>query len=186
MKTRSLFAALTASAAAFVFAGLVVACSTPAEGRVDAAKLDPTTFAPVSDMLLYRCGSLDCHGSKYRNFRLVGFGASRLDPSATSDGASTQANETAYNYQGLVALEPEKMAEVAANKGATMGELTFVRKGRGQEDHKGDTRIVVGDDADKCLVSWFAGAVDQSACSRSIPANVPRSTPTIPVDAGTD
>ena len=167
MKNRPFLTSLAVSASAFVLVGFGVACSTPSEGRVNSATLDPTTFEPVSGMLLYRCGSLDCHGSKYRNFRLVGFGASRLDATAKSSDSLTSPAEVAYNYQGFVALETEKMAEVAANKGATMGELTVVRKGRGQEEHKGDTRIVVGDDADKCLVSWFAGAVDTASCKRA-------------------
>jgi len=157
-----------AAIVAAVLALVAAACSAPEEGRVNAATLDATTFVPVSDMLLVRCGSVDCHGSRYRNFRLVGFGASRLAPGDRPDEPSlTSAAEHRYNYEGLVALEPEKMAAVAAQKGASMGELTFVRKARGDEAHKGDRRIVPGDDADRCLVSWFAAALDKDACERA-------------------
>jgi hypothetical protein len=150
---------------------MAVACSTPVDGKVDGAKLVQQDFPEVSSMLLTRCGSVDCHGSRYRNFRLVGFGASRLATGDRPDSPSaTSAAEHAYNYQGIVGLEPEKMSEVAANKGATMGELTFVRKARGDEAHKGDRRIVAGDDADKCLISWFGGVVDTASCKRAATA----------------
>jgi len=148
-----------------------VACSTPEDGKVNAATLVQKDFPEVSSMLLSRCGSVDCHGSRYRNFRLVGFGASRLAAGDRPDFPSvTSPAEHTYNYQGIVGLEPEKMAEVAANKGATMGDLTFVRKARGDEAHKGDRRIVPADDADKCLISWFGGVVDTATCNRAASA----------------
>ncbi len=145
-------------------------CSTPTDGKVNAATLDATSFPPVSEMLLVRCGSVDCHGSRYRNFRLVGFGASRLAAGDRPDEPATTDAEHRYNYEGLVGLEPEKMAAVAAQKGANMSELTVVRKARGEEAHKGDARIAAGDDADLCLRSWFASAVDGAACKRAIDA----------------
>lgn len=59
------------------------------------------------------------------------------------------------------------MAEVARQKGANMGDLTLVRKARGEENHEGDRRISNGDEADVCLRSWFAAAVDVGACQRA-------------------
>lgn len=163
MKKRSSFLMASRLALLFGLAGAIVgaasACSTPAvDGRVNAATIDGASFAPVSGMLLAKCGTLDCHGSRYRNFRLLGNGASRLEATATPRDPTTAA-EHAANYQSFVALEPEKMADVAASKGAKMGDLTVVRKGRGDEEHKGGKRIVAGDDADKCLVSWFNGTL---------------------------
>lgn len=149
---------------------LTSGCSTPAEGRVDSASLDPASFPPVSNMLLRRCGSLDCHGSQYRNLRLVGFGASRLAPGELPGGGPTTADEHTYNYQGVISLEPETIADVAASKGAKLSELTLVRKARGEEAHKGDQRITAGDDADKCLVAWLSGARNDAACDAAAKA----------------
>ena len=151
--------------------GVLVACSTPEQGRTSAATLDAASFGPVSGMLLARCGSLDCHGSRYRNYRLVGNGAGRLDgPDAASTPEDTEATaaEVAYNFQSPLGVEPETMREVAAAKGAGADRLTLVRKGRGQEAHKGDQRIVPGDAADRCLLSWLAGATDTTACKDAL------------------
>lgn len=162
-------ASLAPLAASVLLLALVSGCSTPDGGRVDSAALDPATFPPVSSMLLRRCGSLDCHGSPYRNLRLVGYGASRLTPGARPGDFPTTPEELAFNYQSVVALEPEKIADVAASKGAKLSELTLVRKARGEEAHKGDTRIVPGDVADKCLVAWLSGSKDDSACKAAAP-----------------
>ena len=142
-----------------------------------------TTFGPVSEVLVVRCGSLDCHGSKYRNYRLVGAGAGRLDPTATPDGAKTTDAEIAYNYGSTLGVEPETMREVAAAKGAGAEKLTLVRKARGEEAHKGDRRIVPGDPADRCLLSWLSGATDTTACAAAKAAE-PTASPT--TDAGRD
>ncbi|MFO0643531.1 MAG: hypothetical protein U0183_30175 [Polyangiaceae bacterium] len=148
--------------------GVLVACSTPEQGRTSAATLDAASFGPVSGMLLARCGSLDCHGSRYRNYRLVGYGAGRLDPTATPEDTVGTVAEVAYNFQSTLGVEPETMREVAAAKGAGADRLTLVRKGRGQEAHKGDQRIVPGDAADRCLLSWLAGATDTTACKDAL------------------
>lgn len=163
----------------------VVACSTPVDGRTNAATLDATTFGPVSQVLVVRCGSLDCHGSRYRNYRLVGYGSGRLDApdaSPTPDGAETTDAEIAYNYGSTVGVEPETMREVAAAKGAGAERLTLVRKARGEEAHKGDRRIVPGDAADRCLLSWLSGATDTAACTAA--KAEPTDSPT--TDAGRD
>lgn len=168
-----------------LFAGLValVACSTPEQGRSNATTLDVATFGPVSAMLVVRCGSLDCHGSKYRNYRLVGYGAGRLEPATTPDGAKTTDAEITYNYGSTVGVEPETMREVAAAKGAGAEKLTLVRKARGEEAHKGERRIVPGDPADRCLLSWLSGATDTTACAAAL-ASEPTASPT--TDAGRD
>lgn len=167
-----------------MLAGLValVSCSTPEDGRTNAATLDAKTFGPVSEVLVVRCGSLDCHGSRYRNYRLVGYGAGRLEPTTTPDGAKTTDAEIAYNYGSTVGVEPETMREVAAAKGAGADRLTLVRKARGEEAHKGDRRIVPGDAADRCLLSWLSGATDTTACAAA--KAEPTDSPT--TDAGSD
>jgi hypothetical protein len=130
-----------------------------------------------------RCGSLECHGVAYRNLRLYGFEGARLpgnipvdggtrfiaDPIPNAPGQSTD-TEVAASYDAVVGLEPEITREVVAAKGAGSNRLTFVRKGRGDEAHKGLQRYCAGDSADRCIQSWLAGSVDVAACGRVVPA----------------
>jgi hypothetical protein len=145
-------------------------CSTPAPGArsVLAHPPDETSFAPVNQMLVRRCGTLDCHGTKARNFRIYGNTGLRFKatdiPNSFTPTTSDEAQET---YDSLVALEPEIMSDVVAAGGANPERLTVVRKGRATETHKGGAVIVSGDDQDKCLTSWLAGKVDSSACMRA-------------------
>ena len=161
MKTAIVIAVLALGATAF-------ACSTPDTGaRVDPIGPDKTTFGPVAQMLEHRCGSLDCHGETHRNLRLYGYGGLRLDPGVLPEQDMT-ADETDADYDALIALEPEKMADVVREKGASPDRLTLVRKARGTENHKGGSRIAIGDDADICLTTWLASATDTAACLRTL------------------
>jgi hypothetical protein len=133
--------------------------------RTDATVLPKgADFRPVALVFGDRCGSLDCHGSKYRNMHIVGFGGARLDPGATPDAPDTTDAEVAYDYDAVVSVEPDITRAVAADHGADPERLTFYRKGRGDEAHKGGQRIFPGDAADKCILSWLAGAVDAKSC----------------------
>ncbi len=145
-------------------------CSSPdPSATVSPGGPDRATFGPVARVLVARCGSLDCHGSTYRNMRLYGYGASRLDPSALPDSpADTTQAEIDADYDAVVGVEPELTRRVVADQGRGAGRLTFVRKGRGEEEHKGHQRIVPGDPADRCVLSWLASAVDQDACASAI------------------
>ena len=147
---------------------LLVACSTTDDGaRVNANVGDRTTFPPVASALSHRCGSIDCHGSTYRNFRVYGYGAVRLAPGDAPDipdaGTPDEANAT---YDAFVSLEPEKTAAVLAAHGAGLEHLTVIRKGRNDEDHKGGRLLVRGDDADVCITAWLSGAPNADACAR--------------------
>jgi hypothetical protein len=140
-----------------------------------AARLDATVlpkgeaFQPVAEVMVDRCGSLDCHGSKYRNMRLFGFGGARLDPADLPDspGRTTPA-ESDRDYDTIVSVEPEILRDVAADHGQDPERLTFIRKGRNVEAHKGGQRLVPGEDADKCITSWLAGAVDANVCKAAV------------------
>jgi hypothetical protein len=144
----------------------LVACSTPKQSEVDPAGPDPATFAPVANALVARCGSLDCHGSPYRNMRLFGYAGLRLSPDASVDKPTfATPDEVAADYDAVVGLEPEIMRDVAAAKGADAERLTLFRKAYGTEHHKGLSPIAKGDPADVCLLSWFAGAVDVASCN---------------------
>lgn len=161
-------ALVTAIAIALTFT--TSACSSPdTTQRVDGETgLDRENFKPVANMLGHRCGSLDCHGSRYRNFRLYGYGGLRIDPADRPDFPQTTDAEADADFEAVVGLEPEIMREVVASKGALAGKLTLVRKGRGQEAHKGGQRIAPGDSADTCLLSWLAGGVDTDACNAAV------------------
>jgi hypothetical protein len=120
-------------------------------------------------MLVNRCGSIDCHGSRYRNMRLYGYGSARLDPRNLPDSPLDITDpEIDADYDAVVAVEPEITRQVVADRGQRPERLTFVRKGRGEEEHEGGRRIVRGDAADTCLLSWLAGAVDGEACTTAI------------------
>jgi hypothetical protein len=144
------------------------ACSSPDDtARVNANVGDRSTFPPVAQALVHRCGSIDCHGSTYRNFRVYGYGGLRLAPGDMPDipdaGTPAEANAT---YDTFVSLEPEKTAAVLQAHGAGLDNLTVIRKGRNDEDHKGGRLIVRGDDADICLTAWLSGTPNAEACAR--------------------
>ncbi len=176
---RRRFVALLAVASPLA-AGLVVACSAPdPDARVKPTLPDRAAFTAVAPVLVLRCGTLDCHGNEYRNMRLYGRYGRRLGTSCeTADGGvgapitrpdscggSTKA-EIDADYDAVVSVEPEITSQVAAKK-ADPGMLTFVRKARGNEHHKGGQRITPGDDADKCVLGWLRGAPDNDACARA-------------------
>lgn len=163
------FLALTSAA---VGAALVVSgCSSP-DGS---AAVDPTAgdagpsrdqFDFVAPVLSRRCGSIDCHGSIYRNMRVYGYGGLRTGTDATDPMTPMRdtAAEAQATYESVVGLEPELMRTVVQQGGAGVERLTFVRKGRGTEDHKGNKRLNA--DSDLCVTSWLANHVDEDACRR--------------------
>jgi hypothetical protein len=72
---------MRASAAAslgLIATGLILLACDTSDGTIDpATPPSEPAFRPVAEVLLDRCGTLDCHGSKYRNMRLFGLGGSR-------------------------------------------------------------------------------------------------------------
>lgn len=147
-----------------------VACSLPDEPRLDAAVAPRgDAFRPVAQMLVEKCGSIDCHGTRYRNMRIYGFGSARLDPTHMPDAPDTTTDEVDRNYESVVAVEPELMRQVVAEGGSDPNRLTLVRKATNLEAHKGGRPIVPGDAAARCLSSWLASAVDQAACTDAVP-----------------
>jgi hypothetical protein len=161
--------ALTCAAGAPALA--VAACSSPDSS----ATVDPTAgdagpsrdqFDFVAPVLARRCGSIDCHGSIYRNMRVYGYGGLRTGTEATDPMTPMRdtAAEVQATYDSVVGLEPELMRTVVQQGGAGVERLTFVRKGRGAEDHKGNKRLNA--DSDLCVTSWLANHVDEDACRR--------------------
>ena len=152
------------------------ACSTaPSDARITLAlpHSSEAAFGPVADYLDHRCGSLDCHGNTARNLRIWGCEGMRLSPTdapicSRLGGNKTTPMEHLATYESLVGLEPTAMSAVVLDNGQDPQLLTFVRKARGQESHKGGALIMLGDDQDRCITSWLASATDTTACGNAI------------------
>jgi hypothetical protein len=149
-----------------VIAALLVAACVATDSRDVATTPDEAQFAPVAQFLVHRCGSLDCHGSPYRNLRLYGNEGLRLDPTARPMVPSTTTpEEIDADYQSVVGLEPEAMSRVVNAGGADPTQLSLMRKPSGGENHKGWTLIAPGDSQWVCLTSWLSGKTDANACT---------------------
>lgn len=153
-----------------------VVCLAACEGVDPNVRVDPAVglpsgaaFRPVAQVLVDRCASLDCHGSKYRNMRLVGFGSTRLDASDRPDAPDTTQAEVDQNFEAITSLEPDLLRRVVEEGGARPERLTLVRKARHAEAHKGGQRIAPGDDADRCIASWLSRDVDVEICRQAVP-----------------
>ena len=160
-----------------VAAALAMACGAPPDdARIGVVAPDRAQFPPVSLLLDRRCGSLDCHGARTRNLQIYGCEGLRLGDASpgcrNASGTDTTADEHDATYRSLVTLEPAVMTSVVQGHGAHPELLTFVRKARGNEAHKGGTLITPGDDQDVCITSWLAGATDVGACGRALAAPV--------------
>jgi hypothetical protein len=178
------------------------------------------SFQPIGDYLGTRCGTLDCHGQTGRNLRIYGCTGMRASADATplSCASATTDEEYQDTYRSLVGLEPQVMTTVYAGCSGSLASdgtagyppsvschpelLTFIRKARGLEAHKGGQLICVQspcppglpdpiplDDAggplvdpqDVCLVSWLEGATDVTMCGLAF------GIPAFPIpDAGTE
>ena len=157
--------------------GASFACAgAPSDSRIGIVAPDLASFPPVGDLLDHRCGSLDCHGNKQRNLQIYGCEGLRLDPDDAGivpgckrfGGSDTTQAEYLATYRSLVALEPTVMSAVVASKGAQPELLTFVRKARGAENHKGGQLFNPGDAQDNCVASWLAGQTDAKTCTDAL------------------
>jgi hypothetical protein len=157
-------------AALVSLATLAPACSSPpADARFVATPPDTTSFPPVALMLIQACGTLDCHGTVGRNLRLYGNTGLRYSPTDVPTALTpTTDDEIAQDYLSIVGLEPEIMSAVVASGGANPERLTFVRKARGEESHKGGVVITPPDARNICLTTWLAGQADPSACTAAL------------------
>ncbi|MEO9234064.1 MAG: hypothetical protein ABI421_12075 [Polyangiaceae bacterium] len=153
----------------FLILIFVVACSTPdADSRTITITPDRASFDPVAAALDRRCGTLDCHGSRYRNLRMWGQDGMRLGLGDIPGGAQTTTAEIDSMYSAITQLEPEIMSEVVADHGQNPERLTLIRKARGTEKHAGGAILIPGDVRDRCLLSWLEGKTDGPACSQAL------------------
>lgn len=156
---------LTAALGSLGVAASALACSSVDQsGTVAPGELDRAGFEVVAPVLNRRCGSLDCHGSRFRNLRIYGYGGIRLAASDNPESPQTTPAEAALDYEAVVGLEPEVMRSFIAGGRRDPSKLTFYRKARMLEAHEGGSRVAPGDSADRCLVSWLTATVDPSAC----------------------
>jgi hypothetical protein len=150
-------------------------CSIPPSNAQFTPDLpDQASFPPVAQLLVVRCGSLDCHGTPARNMRL--YGSAGLRWSAADRPLvplCDTTDEVAQDFESVVDLEPEAMSAVVAAGGANPQQLTMVRKARGTESHKGGQIWTQGDDSDTCLTSWLASNVNESACFNAMAGVLP-------------
>jgi hypothetical protein len=157
--------------AALFAATLTAGCSVP-QSRIgiDAPPEDQfAAMGSVGDYLDHRCGTIDCHGQQGRNLRMWGCWGLRLDVDAVAScippiGVPTTLDEYNATYRSLVGLEPAVMSTVVQTHATNPELLTFIRKARGLESHKGGHLVTPGDPQDTCMVSWLAGNTDMMAC----------------------
>jgi len=156
----------------------VAACSSVQNSRIGVLTPDSseTNWGPVADYLDHRCGTIDCHGNPARNLRIYGCNGMRLSDADIAScihrngGSLTTPAEHMATFRSLVGLEPTVMSEVVADYGQHPELLTFIRKMRGTEAHKGGQIDHAGDDQDICVTSWLTtghpdgGQTDQTAC----------------------
>ena len=160
-----------------VLAGIyaATACSPVQNSRIgiDAPPFTDEEFHPVADYLGNRCGTLDCHGSTGRNFRVWGCEGMRFAQDADPSSCVNPTTEAEYQatYRSLVGLEPQLMTTVYGGCAAAIADggqeyppgdlchpelLTFIQKARGAQAHKGGQLICV-----------------TPPCADGIPAQVP-------------
>jgi hypothetical protein len=158
---------------------LAVACTfAPSDERQGVVGPDLVQFetAGVADYMDHRCGSLDCHGQATRNLLMYGCNGLRLDPDEAgllpgcraSGGKNTTPAEYEASYRSLVGLEPAVISAVVNNGGQHPELLTFIRKARGWDAHKGGALVTPGDAQDVCMTSWLAGNADATSCATAI------------------
>jgi hypothetical protein len=136
-------------------------------------------FQPVSAVFERRCGTLDCHGSAFRPMRIYGQnGLRRPEPKGSKNVGDfaeyssgglepTTLAELSDNYQSIVSLEPELVAQVVQGL-SSPDRLSVIRKARLQEKHKGGLLWYQGDPGDACLTNWFTSVDDTSPCDQEL------------------
>lgn len=161
------FAATLLAGAAAICAASLASCSGPSgSDTVSFMFPDSMQFTSlVSPALEIRCGTLDCHGSAYRNLRFYGKYGSRLSSKDATGLQDTTPDELQRNYDSLVSLEPENLASIFAKHGQGFDKWMVVLKGTNAVFHKGAQRMTKGDATYNCLLSWVTGAADMNACA---------------------
>jgi hypothetical protein len=153
--------------------GLAVACAPNGSAVVTEALPTEVGFPYVAELMVHRCGTLDCHGVTARNLRVYGDEGLRF---ASTDRpcvpVETTTAEVGQDYASIIGLEPEEMNSVVANHGADPEQLSLIAKPLGIEEHMGGTIFQQGDDTYVCLTSWLSGETNTTACLSAMPATI--------------
>ncbi len=139
----------------------------------------------VDPYLARRCATLDCHGQVGRPLRLYSqlglrqSDAGVIDPIDVTGfrGEPTTDEEKHANYQAVVGLQPEVMAQVAADLGNGSDRLLLLLKPQMLIPHKGGRIIEQGSNrpADTnpttlgfdCINAWLGGGVIYDETSKT-------------------
>lgn len=180
------FAATLLAGGAAVCAASLASCSGPSGSEtVTVTFPDSIQFMSlVSPAVEIRCGTLDCHGSVYRNMRFFGKYGSRLSSKDVTGVQDTTPDEQQRNYDSIVSLEPDNLASIFAKHGQGFDKWMVVLKGTNAVFHKGAQRMMKGDATYTCLLSWVTGNADMNACAMAAMPNAPMIMPsaTAPTD----
>jgi hypothetical protein len=127
-------------------------------------------FRWVSQVFERRCGTLDCHGSYARPFRVYGRTGLRKPGQdlVTNGPQATTSLEIDENRASACGLEPERMEAVLEGEADPLETLTLVRKPLLIEAHKGGRVLADGSAGARCILSWLDGAVDTEACAEEL------------------
>src|SRR5208282_3621624 len=83
----------------------LAACSLPDPNAVtEVTGPDLGQFASVQPFMDKSCGSLDCHGVRYRNLKIYGYDGLRLAPGDVPGGNPTTTAEVDATYDSVVFL----------------------------------------------------------------------------------
>ncbi|MCC6556062.1 MAG: hypothetical protein IT372_24135 [Polyangiaceae bacterium] len=186
-------ARLLTAAALLGALGLGLGCSGVDEAAVttvDCPPSDQASFGPVSAVLERHCGTLDCHGNAARPLRIYGDqGLRRPEPPDSTNvppgqygqyypggTVSTTQAELDDNAAAICGLEPELLAKV--RKGEEEPDiLTFIRKARLEEKHKGGRLWAKGEAGDQCMIKWLTGPPAPGAQIDTAPCKDPSVAP---------
>jgi len=138
----------------------------------------------VVDMMVARCGTLDCHGALTRPLRIYGRDSLRLDASDNAGqlGSLTTSDEQQADFESVLSLEPEEMSRVVQGIDDP-SQLLLLRKATGYAPgatptgglvHKGGTVLIVGDDGYSCLYIWLTNKdpnAQQPYCKNALQLN---------------
>ena len=156
--------ACAALGSSFACEGQILEPSTGGGLQVELLAPARVNFERVADAMQPHCGTLDCHGQIGRNMRLYGGRGLRLASNGNPFDGDTTPVEYDATFWSVVGLEPETITAVLTDKGADPERLSLIRKARGHERHKGGTLMNAGDNLDRCLISWLAGAILEEPC----------------------
>ncbi|HVW24663.1 MAG TPA: hypothetical protein VHC69_04805 [Polyangiaceae bacterium] len=131
-------------------------------------------FDAVDAVLEVHCGTLDCHGSPARNFRVFGVYGLRLNGSDVTGSPDTTEAEVTATYEAIVTVDPESLSAVYHDRGRDPQRWLAVRKSRGLENHTGGAPLPAGGHGDRCLIAWLGKSADQSDCTEDVFGPVPR------------